>query len=145
MSNGVNRITLIGNLGRDPEMRATGGGAEVANLNLAVNGTKKENGEWVEHVEWVRIVAFGKTAENIGKYLGKGSQIYVEGRMQTRSWEDKEGNKRYTTEVVAQQVVFLSGKKESGMQYQGGGSAKHTGTPEPIKSPFDDGDDQIPF
>lgn len=108
MSNGVNKVTLIGNLGQDPDVRVTGGGTAVANMRLACNERYKNGqGEWVDRVEWVTVVAFGKTAENCREYLQKGRQLYVEGRLQTRNWEDKDGNKRYTTEVIANQVLFL--------------------------------------
>ena len=137
MASGVNKVILIGNLGQDPDFRMTGGGTAVANLNLACNDRMKKDGEWVERTEWVRVVTFGRTAENCRDYLAKGRQVYVEGRMQTRNWEDREGNKRYTTEVVANQVLFLQG----GQGGSGGGTKSSGGYdgPPPI------GDDDIPF
>ncbi|MBN2359092.1 MAG: single-stranded DNA-binding protein [Deltaproteobacteria bacterium] len=134
MAGGVNKVILIGNLGQDPEVRVTGGGTAVANMRIACNDRfKNKSGEWEDRTEWVTVVAFGKTAENCREFLQKGRQIYVEGRLQTRSWEDKEGNKRYTTEVVANQVLFLGGK--------GGGGATAGGSDEP--PPISD--DDIPF
>ena len=139
MANGVNKVILIGNLGQDPDFRMTGGGTAVANLNLACNERVKKGDEWVEQTEWVRVVTFGRTAENCRDYLAKGRQVYVEGRLQTRNWEDRDGNKRYTTEVVARQVLFLQSGQGQG---QGSGGQKASGGydgPPPI------GDDDIPF
>ncbi len=120
MSNGVNKVILIGNLGADPEVRRTQNGNAVANLRLACNERKKDGDQWVEHTEWVSVVTFGRTAENCGEYLKKGRQVYVEGRLQTRKWTDRDGNDRYSTEVVAQRVNFLSSPK-------GGESGKSSG------------------
>ena len=105
---GVNKVILIGRLGADPEVRYTSGGSAVANFSLATstNWVNKE-GEREERTEWHRIVAFGRLGEICGEYLGKGKQVYVEGRLQSRSWEDKEGNRRKTTEIVAQQLQML--------------------------------------
>jgi single-strand DNA-binding protein len=106
----VNKVILIGNLGADPELRYTNTGSAVANLRIATNEQwTDKNGERQERTEWHQIVVWGKQAENCGKYLRKGRAIYVEGRLQTRQWEDQSGNKRYTTEVVAQTVQFLGG------------------------------------
>ena len=136
MSSGVNKVILIGNLGQDPEVRTTGGGTAVANMRLACSDRfKNKSGEWEDRTEWVTVVAFGKTAENCREFLQKGRQIYVDGRLQTRNWEDKEGNKRYTTEVVANQVLFLGGKGAGAGATTGGGSDE----PPPIS------DDDIPF
>ncbi len=107
MAKGVNKVILIGNLGRDPEVRHAQSGKAVGKLNLAISERKKENGEWVDHTEWVRVTVFDKTAENVGEYLKKGRQVYVEGRMQTRSFNDKDGNEKWSTEVVANEVIFL--------------------------------------
>ncbi len=101
----LNKVTLIGNLGADPEVRFTGTGQPVANFNIATT-EKWQSGE---KTEWHRVVVFGKQAETCKTYLSKGRQIYVEGRLQTRQWDDKSGNKRYTTEVIAQRVLFLGG------------------------------------
>src|SRR6185503_16652199 len=101
----VNKVILIGNLGADPELRYTNTGTAVANFRIATNEVwTDKNGEKQERTEWHQIVVWGKQGENCGKYLKKGRPVFVEGRLQTRSWEDQAGNKRYTTEVVAQAV-----------------------------------------
>lgn len=106
----VNRVILIGNLGSDPEIKYLDGDKKVCNFRLACNETwKDKNGQRQERVEWVRVNVWGASAEHCAKYLKKGSQCYVEGRLQTRSWE-KNGEKRYSTEVVSDRVVFLGGK-----------------------------------
>ena len=110
---GVNRVTLLGNLGSDPEIKKTSSGQSIALFNLATSNiwTNRE-GQRQEHTEWHRIVIWGKLAENCAEYLSKGQKAYVEGRLQTRSWEDDKGQKKYTTEIVASQVLFLSGSPE---------------------------------
>jgi single-strand DNA-binding protein len=106
----LNRVTLIGNLGANPEVRATPNGVPVANFNIATSEAWKDaKGAKQERTDWHRIVAWGKLAELCGKYLAKGRLVYIEGRMQTREWQDREGVKRYTTEVQAQRVTFLGG------------------------------------
>lgn len=110
----MNKAILIGRLGKDPDVRYTPDGKIVTIFSLATDETYKDkNGEKVQKTEWHRIVTWGKLAEICGEHLKKGSQVYVEGRIQTRSWEDKEGNKKYTTEIIAGDIEFL-GKKESG-------------------------------
>ncbi len=106
---GINKAILIGNLGSDPEVRYTPSGVAVANFNIATSEewNDKDTGEKKERTEWHRIVAWRKLGEICGEYLSKGQQVYVEGRIQTNAWEDKEGNKRYTTEIVANTVQFL--------------------------------------
>ena len=110
---GVNKVILVGNLGKDPEVRYTPGGQAVANFTIATNENwTDKQGQKQERTEWHRIVVWGKTAELCGEYLSKGRQVYIEGRLQTREWNNKEGQKQYTTEVVANPaggVVFLSG------------------------------------
>jgi single-strand DNA-binding protein len=149
----VNKVILIGRLGRDPELRYTQGGQPVANFSLATNERwTSKDGEKQERTEWHRIVVWGKTAETCSEYLSKGRQIYVEGRLQTREWEDKEGNKRSTTEVNANTVQFLGARGDTG-----GGDSSYGGPPsggdEP-SGPSDPppggaggagGDDDIPF
>jgi single-strand DNA-binding protein len=108
MSAGVNKVILVGNLGADPELRYTPSGAAVCELRLATNETwTGKDGQRQERTEWHRIVVWGKRAEPVAKYLDKGRQVYVEGRIRTRSWEDKDGVKRYTTEIIANDVQFL--------------------------------------
>jgi len=119
----VNKVILIGNLGKKPELRYTPGGQAVANFNIATNERwgGKDGQPAQERTEWHRIVAWGRTAENCGQYLDKGRSVYVEGRLQTREWQDKEGQKRYTTEIVANTVQFLGGKGGPGAGGAGGG------------------------
>lgn len=110
----VNKVILIGNLGADPELKYTPNGAAVANLSLATIGTWKDNdGNKQERTEWHRVIVWKKLAEITAEYLKKGSKVYFEGRLQTRSWEDKDGVKRYTTEVGADNMVMLGQKEQS--------------------------------
>jgi single-strand DNA-binding protein len=120
---GVNKVILIGNLGRDPELRYTQNGQAVANFTLATteNWRDKSSGERVERTEWHRIVAWGRTGELCAQYLSKGRTVYVEGRLQTNEWEDKEGIKRRTTEINANTVQFLGGPRGEGGRGGGGG------------------------
>ncbi len=106
----INKAILIGNLGADPEVRYTQSGAAVANFNLATTETWTKDGKKEEKTEWHRIVAFARLGEICGEYLSKGSRVYIEGRIQTRQWEDKDGNKRYTTEIVAREMKMLSSR-----------------------------------
>jgi len=125
---GVNVVHLIGNLGHDPELRATQSGTAVLNLRLAVNERRKgPDGEWSDAVEWVNVTTWGRTAENVAKYMAKGSQIYVDGSLRTRDWTDKEGNTRRSTEVVARNVRFLGGKSNSSSQASGYGNSSNGG------------------
>jgi single-strand DNA-binding protein len=119
----VNKVILIGNLGKKPELRYTPGGQAVANFTLATNERfgGKDGQPAQERTEWHRIVTWGRTAENCGQYLDKGRSVYVEGRLQTREWTDKEGQKRYTTEIVAQTVQFLGGKGGGAGEFAGAG------------------------
>ena len=110
MSSGVNKVILIGNLGQDPEVRRTSSGASVCTLRLATAERRKDaSGQWLDHTEWHSVVTFGTVAENCGRFLKKGRQVFIEGRLQTRKWQDKEGKDRYTTEVIAMNVQFLGG------------------------------------
>jgi len=112
MANGVNKVILIGNLGKDPELRYTPSGVAVANFSIATNERwKDKDGNYQDRTEWHRIVAWRKLAETVGEYLKKGSQVYIEGRLQTRTWEDQNGNKRSTTEIVADSLQML-GRRE---------------------------------
>jgi len=104
----VNKVILIGNLGADPEVRYTQSGTAVANFRIATTETWKKDGEKEEQTEWHRIVTFARLAEICGEYLSKGSKVYIEGRIQTRKWEDRDGNPRYTTEIVAREMKMLS-------------------------------------
>jgi single-strand DNA-binding protein len=121
---GVNKVILIGNLGRDPELRYTASGTAVANFTLATSeNIRTKDGGREDRTEWHRIVAWARTAELCAQYLSKGRSVYIEGRLQTREWEDKEGQKRRTTEIVANTVQFLGGRGQGG----GGGSAPPMG------------------
>jgi len=127
MANGLNQCNFIGNIGRDPEVRYTATGKAVANLSIGVR--------YGETTEWVNVVAWEKLAEIIGTYLKKGSHIYISGRMQTRSWDDKDGNKKYTTEIVANQMLMLGGQRQE-PEYQGDGPPKATNPDEDPEVPF---------
>src|SRR3990172_4875236 len=110
---GVNKVILIGNLGRDPEIRYTTSGQAVANFTIATTEVRpNKSGEKDEFTEWHRIVAWGKLAEICGQYLSKGRQVYIEGRIETRDWNDRDGQKRSTTEVIAENMVMLGGRGE---------------------------------
>ena len=131
MAGGINKVILIGNLGADPEVRFTPSGAAVANFRIATSEswTDKQTGQKQERTEWSRIVVWGKLAELCGEYLKKGRQCYVEGRLQTREWTDKEGKKNWTTEVVANTVQFLGGGGGGGNRGggEGGGGGGYGG------------------
>ena len=116
MAKGLNRAELIGRLGQDPEIRYTASGTVVVNMSVATNHSTKRDDKWEEQTEWHRIVAWEKMAENCGEYLSKGSQVFIAGRLQTRSWEDKDGVKRWATEIVAQDVIFLDSKGQGQRQ-----------------------------
>jgi single-strand DNA-binding protein len=105
----VNRVTLIGNLGADPETRSSTSGTTIATLRVATSERVKVGEVWEDHTEWHKVVAFGKLAENAARFLTKGRQVYVEGKLRTRKWQDKDGNDRYSTEIVADGIVFLGG------------------------------------
>lgn len=145
MANGLNKVILIGNLGRDPEVRYTPGGLAVANFSMATSETwTNKEGEKETRTEWHRIVAWGKLGEICGEYLSKGKQIYIEGRIQTREWEDKEGNKRYTTEIIALQMLML-GSRESADESRPSPSSDME-TPNLSEPPISKTkDDDIPF
>ena len=143
----VNKVIIIGRLGQNPEVKHTPGGAAVANFSLATNErwTDKSSGQKQERTEWHKIVVWGKTAELCAQYLTKGREVYLEGRLQTRQWQDKDGQTRYTTEVNADHVVFLGGPQQ-GQQPQAGAtapSAPAANTPAPSTPPAYDQD--VPF
>ena len=148
----VNKVILIGNLGKDPEVRYTQGGQAVANLRIATSRswTDKQSGQRKEETEWHDVEVWGKQAEQCGEYLAKGRQCYVEGRLQTREWTDKENRKNYTTEIVASNVVFLGGRGDSagtGRPRQNG--ASDFGPPPPQMDELNQAagatEDDIPF
>ena len=122
----VNRAILVGNLGADPEVRTAASGTVVANLRIATTERVKRGEEWVDQTEWHRVTVFGRQAESVGKFLTKGRQVYIEGRIQTRKWQDKDGNDRWSTEIVARDVRFLGGRDDGGSG--GGGGGRSTAT-----------------
>jgi single-strand DNA-binding protein len=138
----VNKVILVGNLGRDAELRFTPAGVAVSNFSLATTDRRKDSrtGDWQDHTEWHRVVLFGKQAESLQDYLKKGKQIYVEGRLQTRSWDDREGQKRYTTEVLADRIQLLGGAPRTTAA-----SDADYGAPEPAPAGGGVADDDIPF
>ncbi len=140
----INKVILVGNLGRDPEVRYTQNGNAVANINLATNEVwKDKSGQRQERTEWHRVVVWGKQAEIAKEYLTKGRQIYVEGSLQTRQWEDKDKQKRYTTEIRCQRFVMLGGRGGEGRSESVGGSGPE---PEPEMPPdMSYSDEDIPF
>jgi single-strand DNA-binding protein len=141
----VNKVILVGNLGRDPELRYTQSGQAVANFSLATTDRfSSRDGDRQERTEWHRIVTWGKTAENCAQYLAKGRSVYVEGRLQTNEWEDKEGQKRRTTEIVAQTVQFLGGRGQGGAPQGGAPQGGAGGRSDAGETPPPQGDD-IPF
>ena len=124
MARGVNKVILIGNLGQDPESRTTPGGTTVTNIRIATteSWTDRQSGEKKESTEWHTVVLWNRLGEIAAEYLRKGSQVYIEGRLQTRKWQDKTGNDRYTTEIVASEMQMLGGRGGGG----GGGAAQET-------------------
>ena len=152
MARGINKVILVGNLGNDPDIRYTAGGAAVANISLATTDSwrDKESGEQQDRTEWHRIVFFGRLAEVVGEYLRKGSQVYVEGRLQTRKWQDKSGNDRYTTEIVANEMQMLGGRGGGGAMPSNDQSSAPMPESAPASAPAaasdnDFVDDDIPF
>jgi single-strand DNA-binding protein len=153
MARGINKVILIGNLGQDPDLRFMPNGNAVASISIATDeGYTDKAGKKVEKTEWHRVVFFGKLAEIVGQYLTKGSKIYVEGKLQTRKWQNKEGQDVYTTEIVVDisgQMQMLDGKQE-GQQSQPApapapASAPVTSKTAPPPDPVDDFDDDVPF
>jgi single-strand DNA-binding protein len=133
----LNKVLLIGNLGKDPEVRYTTSGTAVASFSLATSEKfKNKGGEWEERTEWHNVTLWGRLAEIAGEYLGKGKTVYIEGRLQTRKWQDKEGKDRYTTEIVGEKMQMLS-KKDTGREVDPESNSFY--------QPPGAGDDEIPF
>lgn len=130
MAKGVNKVILLGNVGKDPEMRATQGGMVIAQFTLATADRKKEGDKWVDTTEWHNLVCFGRTAEIVRDYVKKGKQLYIEGKIQTRSWDDKEsGQKKYRTEVLVNELALLGGgEREGGGGGYSGGASRNSGS-----------------
>lgn len=146
----INRVILVGRLGRDPEMRQTGTGTPVVNFSVATDRVwKNKNGEQERQTEWHKIIAWGRLAEICNEYLTKGKQVYIEGRLQTNEWEDKDGNKRYTTEVVANEMKMLGTRSEEGYTSPSEQASSHTSPSEQGSKggEMDSGltEDDIPF
>ncbi len=138
----LNKVQIIGNLGSDPEMRFTANGSALARFSVACNRSwTTPDGERREDTEWVRVVCWERLAELAGQYLSKGRQVYVEGRLKTNQWEDREGNNRYTTEVIARDIIFLGGRSDGGGGSGGGGGDDWGGGPPPAGMDADD----LPF
>src|SRR5438270_13493774 len=131
MARGINKVILIGNLGADPETRAMPSGTTVANLRVATSESwrDKQTGEQQERTEWHRVALFGRLAEIAGEYLRKGSQVYIEGSLRTRKWQDKQGNERYSTEIIGNDLQMLGGRGG------GAGAAPMGGAPAPPPRP----------
>lgn len=159
MARGINKVILVGNLGADPETRYTAGGSAVTNIRLATTDSwrDRQSGEQQERTEWHRVVFFARLAEVAAEYLRKGSQVYVEGRIQTRKWQGQDGQDRYTTEIVANEMQMLGGRGGGGggggasgdwqgsTQSGGGGSRGGSAPQSAPEPPADDFDDDIPF
>ena len=137
---GINKVILVGNVGADPEVRYTASGSAVANFNIATTEQWKDKntGEKQERTEWHKIVAWGRLGEICGEYLHKGKQVYIEGKLRTKQWEDREGNRRYTTEVIAQTMQMLGRPGKMG-------SAETVDERFPVEEPIDTPEDDIPF
>jgi single-strand DNA-binding protein len=168
MAKGINKVIIVGNLGKDPEVRYSANGAAIANLTIATSEqwTDKQSGQKQEKTEWHRVVMFNRLGEIAGEYLKKGSQVYIEGKLQTRKWQDNNGQDRYTTEIVANEMQMLGGRSGGGADFnpgQGGGFGGGQPSSAPAQnrgaqaqqqsgggapaggSNFDDFDDDIPF
>lgn len=156
MARGINKVIIVGNLGKDPDVRYMPSGGAVANVTLATSESWKDKatGEQKERTEWHNVVFYQRLAEIVGEYLKKGSQIYVEGSLRTRKWQDKTGNDRYTTEIIASEMQMLGGRGGSGGGASGGGSSASYGGGRESAAPASGGedpgfggnfDDDIPF
>lgn len=146
MARGINKVILIGNLGADPETRHTAGGNAVTNLSVATSESwrDKQTGEQRENTEWHRVVLFGKLGEIAGEYLRKGSKVYLEGRLQTRKWQDRDGNDRWTTEIIANDMQMLDSR--GGGDTMGSSSQDYRRPSSDSSSPGPEGlEDDIPF
>jgi len=134
----INRHTVLGNVGKDPEVRTTTNGTTVANITVATNYTYVSNDEKQEGTDWHNVVFFGPLAEIVAKYVSKGTKVYVEGPSQTRSWEDKDGNTRYTTQINGRELVLLGGNR-------GGSNGASSEEGELVGTPGGQADDELPF
>ena len=144
MARGINKVIVVGNLGADPDTRFMPSGNAVTNISVATSESwnDKETGERQEKTEWHRVVFFGRLAEIASEYLKKGSQVYIEGKLQTRKWEDKEGKERWTTEIIANQMQMLGERMSQGASNQGSVTKQDSSSSEFVDEEFDD---DIPF
>ena len=153
MAKGINKAIIVGHLGRDPEVRYSANGSAIANVSIATTESwkDKQTGDRQDKTEWHRVVFFNRLAEIAGEYLKRGAQVYIEGRLQTRKWEDKDGHERYTTEIVANDMQMLGSRGDAGGQSQAGGGGGFRKSPAPQQAPAkpavdnDFADDDIPF
>ncbi len=155
MARGINKVILVGNLGQDPETRYMPSGGAVTNFTVATNESwkDKQTGEQKDRTEWHKVAMFNRLAEIAAEYLRKGSQVYIEGKLRTRKWQDRDGKDRYTTEIIADEMQMLGGRGGGGGNYgSGGGSGSSSGGASNAPSgggqsapPADDFDDDIPF
>ncbi|MED5430311.1 MAG: single-stranded DNA-binding protein [Pseudomonadota bacterium] len=146
----VNKVIILGRLGADPEVKYTPSGTAVAQLSLATNRKAKnqESGDWEDKTEWHRVVFFDKKAEALGQYVKKGHELYIEGRLQTRKWQDKDGNDKYITEIIAYEFSFVGSKSSSSdndFQNQNNNNEKFKQKDELSQDPSPQQDDEIPF
>jgi single-strand DNA-binding protein len=157
MARGINKVIVVGNLGNDPDTRYMPSGGAVTNISIATSESwkDKQTGEQKERTEWHKVAMFGRLAEIAAEYLRKGSQVYIEGKLRTRKWQDRDGNDRYTTEIIADEMQMLGGRGGAGGgagsgggnfggQQSSGGGQQGGNNPPPQSSP-DDFDDDIPF
>jgi single-strand DNA-binding protein len=153
MARGINKVIIVGNLGQDPETRYMPSGAAVTNFTVATNESwkDKQTGEQKDRTEWHRVAMFNRLAEIAAEYLRKGSQVYIEGKLRTRKWQGQDGQDRYTTEIIADEMQMLGGRGGAGGGsfggggQQGGGQQGGGGSAPPQPGPVDDFDDDIPF
>ncbi len=147
MARGINKVILVGNLGADPDTRYMPSGGAVTNLSLATSEQwkDKQSGEAKERTEWHKVAMFGRLAEISAEYLRKGSQVYIEGKLRTRKWQDKDGNDRWTTEVIADEMQMLGGRGGGAPMQGGGGGESQPQRSAPQPAGGNDFDDDIPF
>lgn len=151
MSRGINKVILIGHLGQDPELRALPSGMSIANLSIATteSWTDKQSGEKKEQTEWHRVTLFGRTAEVAGEYLKKGAQVYIEGKLRTRKWQDKEGKDRWTTDIAGQEMQMIGTPRTDGAANTGGQQRQQAqskpAAAQTAPAANHDFDDDIPF
>lgn len=145
MAKGVNMVTLMGNLGKDPELRYSQSGTAICNFSLATTSSVKKNGEWKDETQWHRVTVFGKTAEKLAEYCSKGSTVHVIGRIEYQKWTDKEGVERDQTVIICNDLTFAGGKSGSGGGGGGGGQQRASAPSPADPEPGYDCNDDVPF